>query len=89
MAKKEDILNKLIGMGLSAEEIQKAYERYLWHEEFYTKTVKERMKIAYAEANNAIYFNDNSDYLSALYEVCKALNPTEEKNFGKKYIEIK
>lgn len=35
----------------------------------------ENVKKAYAIANNAIYFNDNSDYLTALYEICKVLNP--------------
>lgn len=35
----------------------------------------ENVKKAYAIANNAIYFNDNSDYLSALHEICTVLNP--------------
>lgn len=35
----------------------------------------ENVKKAYAIANNAIYFNDNSDYLNALYEICMVLNP--------------
>jgi hypothetical protein len=51
-------------------------------------TTSERNKKAFAIANNAIYFNDNSDYLSALYQVCKMLNPQDEENLiGKKYIE--
>lgn len=31
METEKDILNKLMEMGLGAEEIQKAYERYMWH----------------------------------------------------------
>lgn len=43
---------------------------------------------AFKIANNAIYFNDRSDYLGALYDVCKALNPYIDVNeIGKKYIE--
>jgi hypothetical protein len=43
---------------------------------------------AYTIANNAIYFNDNSDYLSALYEVCRTLRPEiNENSIGSKYIE--
>ena len=29
-------------------------------------------------ANNAIYFRDNSDYLTALYEICHVINPDDE-----------
>lgn len=51
-------------------------------------TTYERCEKAFAIANNAIYFNDNSDYLSALYEVCKILDEdNEEEAIGKKYIE--
>ncbi|MFR0781196.1 MAG: hypothetical protein ACLSH8_16545 [Zhenhengia sp.] len=35
----------------------------------------ENVKKAYAIANNAIYFDDGSDYLTALYAICKLLNP--------------
>jgi hypothetical protein len=48
----------------------------------------DNVKKAFAIANNAIYFNDRSDYLSALYEVCMALNPElDEELIGSKYIE--
>ena len=48
----------------------------------------DNVKKAFAIANNAIYFNDSSDYLSALYQVCKALNPEmEDELIGSKYIE--
>lgn len=29
----------------------------------------------YTIANNAIYFNDRHDYLTALYEICEILKP--------------
>ncbi|ACQ52604.1 hypothetical protein EXN65_21035 [Clostridium botulinum] len=49
---------------------------------------EERMEKAFAIANNAIYFNDRSDYLQALYETCKALNPNwEDGLIGNEYIE--
>lgn len=49
---------------------------------------KEGAKKAFAIANNAIYFNDRSDYLSALYDVCKFLDPQlDEDSIGSKYID--
>lgn len=43
---------------------------------------------AFAIANNAIYFADRSDYLSALYDVCKVLNPDFDiEKIGSKYID--
>ncbi len=43
---------------------------------------------AFKIANNAIYFNDNSDYLTALYGVCKALCPDiEDEAIGSLYID--
>lgn len=51
-------------------------------------TVSERCDKAFAIANNAIYFNDRSDYLSALWDVCMMLNPQiSEDEVGKKYLE--
>lgn len=48
----------------------------------------DNVKQAFAVANNAIYFSDSSDYRSALYEVCKALNPEiSDELIGSKYIE--
>ena len=29
-------------------------------------------------ANNAIYFGDSSDYLTALYEICAVIKPGDE-----------
>lgn len=34
-----------------------------------------RIEKAFTIANNAIYFDDNSDYKTALYEVCRVLKP--------------
>lgn len=52
------------------------------------KVKKNNALEAFKTANNAIYFNDRSDYLSALYEVCKILNPDiKPDDIGKKYIE--
>lgn len=43
---------------------------------------------AFKIANNAIYFNDRSDYLSALYDVCRTLKPNEDvEKIGIKYLE--
>lgn len=41
---------------------------------------------AFAIANNSIYFNDRSDYKSALWEICETLN-SEKLEIGEKYIE--
>jgi len=47
----------------------------------------DNVKKAFAIANNAIYFNDNSDYLTALYQICKILNPEiADELIGSKYI---
>lgn len=51
-------------------------------------TLKKALEIAYAEANNAIYFSDRSDYLPGLYDVCKAIKPEiEHEEIGKEYIQ--
>lgn len=51
-------------------------------------TLSEKNDKAFAIANNAIYFNDRSDYLSALYEVCKTLRPAiNDDEIGQKYLE--
>ena len=48
----------------------------------------DNVKKAFAIANNAIYFNGSSDYLTALYQVCKTLNTEiEDELIGSKYIE--
>ena len=47
---------------------------------------KGKLEQAYAIANNAIYFDDNSDYETALYEVCMVLYPERVDEIGSKYI---
>lgn len=48
----------------------------------------DKVKQAFTVANNAIYFADRSDYLTALHEVCECLNlDAEYKEMGSKYIE--
>jgi len=48
----------------------------------------ERTNKAFTIANNAIYFNDNSDYLTALYDICIMLNPNiQENKIGEEFIE--
>ncbi len=40
----------------------------------------------FAIANNAIYFRDNSDYLTSLYEICNVIKPDDE-TIGEVFIE--
>jgi hypothetical protein len=49
--------------------------------------LEEQIRKAKAIANNALYFNDNSDYQTALYQVCEALGMDPEEEAGKDYIE--
>ena len=49
--------------------------------------MNDREKEVYKIANNALYFNDNSDYETALYEILKVLNPELEDYPILKYIE--
>lgn len=43
---------------------------------------------AFKIANNAIYFNDNSDYETALWDICNTLNPElNEDEIGQNYLE--
>lgn len=61
--------------------------RCLHIKEYERLTAQESMNKAFAIANNAIYFNDRSDYLSALFDVCSTLNPElEHSKIGEKYI---
>lgn len=48
--------------------------------------MKDNVKKAFAIANNAIYFDDNSDYYTALYEIAELLNLNGE-DIGDRYIE--
>ena len=50
-------------------------------------TLTKALDTAYSHANNAIYFDDSSDYRSALYDVCKTIHPELEwDDFGTEYI---
>lgn len=48
--------------------------------------MEDKIKKAFAIANNAIYFDDNSDYYTALFEIAELLN-LENEEIGEKYIE--
>lgn len=49
--------------------------------------IEYKVNKAFAIANNAIYFSDNSNYLKALYQVCKVLNPSiDDEDIGEEYI---
>lgn len=45
---------------------------------------KEIIEKAYKIANNAIFFDDISDYETALYKICQLIKPNEE--VGTNYI---
>lgn len=49
--------------------------------------MNEKEKEIYKIANNTLYFNDNSDYKTALYEILKVLNPELEDYPKLKFIE--
>lgn len=49
---------------------------------------EDKIKRAFKIANNAIYFNDNSDYETALWDICTILKPElSEDKIGQKYLE--
>jgi|GEM_PF-2359671 len=61
---------------------------------FYTREAIEKMKKmeksikkVYAIANNVLWFDDNSDYKTALWEILYALNPDLEEYPELEYIE--
>ena len=49
--------------------------------------MQEKLNEIFRIANNAIYFDDSSDFLQALNEICLVAKPEESENIGKKYIE--
>lgn len=82
--------------------LEKGYDKFFFSDDFMQEyfDIKNNLNVkvdvlnpnnvkkAFAIANNAIYFNDRSDYLGALYDICKGLNPEiNEKLIGSKYIE--
>jgi hypothetical protein len=50
-------------------------------------SMQEKLNRIFQIANNAIYFDDSSNYRTALYEVCTEAKSEEVENIGKKYIE--
>jgi len=57
-------------------------------EEAIQELLPNKMNKAFKVANNAIYFNDSSDYLTALCEICEILRPSDYKHEdGEEYIE--
>lgn len=52
----------------------------------YTEALS-KLEAIYKVANNSLYFADNHDYKSALWEICKEIHPEREKEIGEKYIE--
>ena len=49
---------------------------------------KEQLAQIFEIANNAIYFQDSSDYLTVLYAICKIIKPGDE-TIGDVFIEDK
>lgn len=49
-------------------------------------SIAEKAEIARKEANNVIYFDDNSDYRRSLWEICKILGMDDEE-IGMEYLE--
>lgn len=51
--------------------------------------MQEKLDEIFRIANNALYFDDSSDWLQALNEICLVAKPEEAENIGKKFIERK
>lgn len=77
--------------GLSSRLPQSDYDEH----ENYKNEMNEAIEILSGEnkikkifeiANNAIYFRDNSDYLTTLYEICRVIKPNDEMT-GEAFIE--
>lgn len=50
--------------------------------------MEEKLEKAFIIANNALCFNDSSDYVTALWEICTILKPElSDSEIGQKYIE--
>jgi len=54
--------------------------------ERWLKEKDNEIKKIFQIASNAIYFRDNSDYLTALYEICEVIKPGDE-SIGETFIE--
>lgn len=95
----KDILIKLAtdaGYGCPEYTNHKEIDYKFWEDTDYEESVcllvkeitilKQVIHKAYVTANNTIYFNDSSDNVSALYDVCSTLKPLAP-NTGETYIE--
>ena len=51
-----------------------------------TNELEDKLNKIFRIANNVIYFDDNSDYKTALYEICDVIKPDDE-TVGNEYIE--
>lgn len=65
--KQSEAVKKILYISQAEEE---EVHRYLNLDEATKKIIK-----SFVIANNALYFNDSSDYVSALWEICSVLNP--------------
>lgn len=80
----EEVLNYLQS---NRTELAKWTKRVAWHCKKVNE-LDEQVNKAFKVANNAIYFDDSSDYLSALYEICLILNPKlDSESIGLSYME--
>ena len=52
------------------------------------KEKEEKLKKAYIEANNILYFDDSSDYCYALWKILRIINPDLEDYPNLEYIEL-
>lgn len=70
--------------GLSSRLLQSDYdehERYKSEFNDAIRVLEQEIKTLdkiFMIANNALYFRDNSDYLTALYEICRVIKPDNE-----------
>jgi len=62
-----------------------SYELYPF-KRFFKKKMNKTNEV-YKIANNALYFNDNSDYKTALWEILSTLNPDLEEETELKFID--
>lgn len=60
--------------------------RYL-DEDMLIKTMLNDLHEIYKKANNALYFDDNSDYSTALWEIMEIINPLLDGYDKLEYIE--
>ena len=67
--------------------IGKVFSYELYPLKRFFKKRKSNAEEAYKIANNALYFADNSDYKTALWEILSTLNPDLEEETELKFID--